>query len=1575
MATTPESPETQHGLLSGMGPDDWTNANTITKWLLNQPHDSRPGSAQAIFDNLLQDASQSRQYHNSGQACVKLCSFVQQCAKSSDQALKQWAYAEDLTLRLFHFYLEWYEHDPHRALRMVLDILVSCLTQSPCHETRVAVKDHVLETLVLVVSRKYPKLVIKAGLQCLDHLFTKQAIRMEDLVCKYRQTEPELANSDDHVLWRSLVLHLFSWMELSYVSSLAGKAIIHIFRSLLRQASSDPPLNSAEGVIDMWLGWLRDALDRNPEILEDVKNYGLVPLFKTDRTSALIILRKFNSSDSLDSQKQKLTDLAFMLQLATLDLGKRFGLVEEPSSSVDDAQSASLIILQESLLDGFLSHPSMSVRCSALSLLVSSQATTKPFSETAFALLRRHLGSFHMDYDAKFRNEMLGLTKNFIRRVKGIVTVAKRSIAAQASRSGQQPTADSGRPVAKRKPGPEDTQNYDQEASEILSRHEGFLKWYMDFLKGELLPTASYQRHITAIKATLLALKIGKHAGAPDELDMDIMDIISSDPAWTRLVLDLLLDPFDDVRDGASAILSLFPREIVEAKLDRELGFNSLLDALLEFNNKAKSLADRTGRADHGDGAARSQGLMCRWLGDQTARIDLVFGILQILEVKIPRAEADLGHAAIENPVHGDFASLSYVWQVLATEIYGEKQLEKIHQIYTRVSDCSKRIWAAVRHVLCDDSPEGHLPEEMEEIEGLDTKDLLSYSFRAVHESSNLMRLMIGTLRLEPAPGVPFPPLDIFKDIGFLTFEQLATLRHRGAFSTVSLTFTTCCQLTQRLERTYVSTAGSDNLLREWYQGALQCIETQASTTRRSAGIPSLIAGILSANSQSPSFGEVFAKLEEIGQKPARVTETDGSNLPQVHALNCLRGVFRSSLLSKKAESYLASNLQLASNSLKSEVWAIRNCGLLLLRSLIDCLLGTGESKATIESGWDGHSVRISYNKYPTLPGVILGLLQPGVQAVDEVSSSAAEAVFPALDIIRRAGPPDEYREELRVCIEGYLGSKIWHVREMAARTLCSFLLQTDWVAELGAMLGSCGAEETNRLHGVLLTARFIIERKLDLTSGTDLESEALGMLLSRARDAAIRQRCPEVQAAYLEIVNLLAGIQSPSSITNITEPPSSQQPSGVLDISTPKEIRYSALLDMQNGLRTIYDISITGDTESLRSHLFNVLNSDVNTAHRMLESLPTVWRSRQGSSSDKRLEFCEIYGQVCIQASSAPEIRAQALLNLGSLMDESLRQNELSLLPDTQFLEHVWNSLQDGIINPELSCAAIKASGTFMAAFLARDAGDTTARDKRLRGWGAMVADSLDIDNDFDTRYAAVAALESFFGGTKVHDWTTSYLPALSALYDGLIDDDDEIRERAAAAAAGVLGCHLVPPTATDRLVGWLAEQFHGQDEFERHVVARMTGQTTRLALRQDEVLTHVPAEEQLVKALDFDDSLFATEEQNLFIDEINECIRWRRAFVYQTADGSSVNHLTEWTESGLRYLIGLARKEDGPLGWTSDQHVFAACARVILCAVAVVERTRSTVVSELLEELKVVGRMGRMHRSLLEMAVKGPA
>jgi Putative death-receptor fusion protein (DUF2428) len=61
-----------------------------------------------------------------------------------------------------------------------------------------------------------------------------------------------------------------------------------------------------------------------------------------------------------------------------------------------------------------------------------------------------------------------------------------------------------------------------------------------------------------------------------------------------------------------------------------------------------------------------------------------------------------------------------------------------------RMVRCCSRVWQAVRDILCNDSPEGHLPKDLEDIEMLDTKDILSYSFRAIHESRqvSMKRLM-----------------------------------------------------------------------------------------------------------------------------------------------------------------------------------------------------------------------------------------------------------------------------------------------------------------------------------------------------------------------------------------------------------------------------------------------------------------------------------------------------------------------------------------------------------------------------------------------------------------------------------------------------------------------------------------------------------------------------------------------------------------------------------------------------------------------------------------------------------------
>lgn len=693
----------------------------------------------------------------------------------------------------------------------------------------------------------------------------------------------------------------------------------------------------------------------------------------------------------------------------------------------------------------------------------------------AFELLRRHLRSFHADPDAKFRSEILQHAKNMMKRIRGAIAVLQKDISRLAIKHSRVDAHGMPANYHVSKSAKQIVNVGETWLRESLRSHEEFFDWYLNFLLQELIPTASYQRHITALKSLTNVIKLG--TGSPSSAEHRIY----RDPQWLRVILDLIMDPFDDVRETAVGLLMMFPAGAVRSKPihAEDLAPATPFDTLTEFCLKAADLASRTSRADHSDGAARSSGLFCAWQETFEQRLGLVSRTLDELEEKVSMAEKDLGLAVMTVPVHGTFAAIRCMWEVLSQSTYTGEQSQLLAGLQSRVVSLCTRIWNAVSYVLCDDSPEGHLPEELEEIEGLDTKGLLSYSFRATHESSNLLRTIVGNLRSSRTAGYLLPTPEVFKAAGNLAFAQLSTLRHRGAFSSVSLTFTCCCQNTQH--PSIVAAFENTTLLRTWYQGTLSCILTQRSTTRRSAGIPALMTGILTSNADIVPFQEVIRTLQRIASEPARVTESDGSNLPQVHAFNCLKEIFKSSLLSEHAELYLSECLELATSSLRSEVWAIRNCALLLLRSLIDTLFGTTESKSTQETGWDGKTLRLSYTKYSALPPILLALLQSGELAMEPgmlAQSSAAESVFPALEIIRRAGPPESNREELYGYIAKYLGSRQWHVREIAARTLCSFLISGEWLAAIQSLLEDSRGS-ANKLHGTLLTVKFFLERTI----------------------------------------------------------------------------------------------------------------------------------------------------------------------------------------------------------------------------------------------------------------------------------------------------------------------------------------------------------------------------------------------------------------------------------------------------------------------------------------------------------------
>lgn len=341
----------------------------------------------------------------------------------------------------------------------------------------------------------------------------------------------------------------------------------------------------------------------------------------------------------------------------------------------------------------------------------------------------------HADPDPYLRGEILSLTRRLILRLKGGIVKDQEEQAENAVSANQkkQPT-------------------FTTSESETWA----CMTAYIDFLKSDLQPTASYPRHITSLKALKLFLESGldpRVCGVPPQktdgngikwkFDMEIFDV-----SLLRLLIDLLLDPFEEVRATALSLVNLFPRHILLGGLrqsDEPVDMAIRLTTALE---RAEKLASNTSRADHADTVARLYHLLfCAaapggpstpesiWWETKAGVVDI---ILRKLEDKLSTTGGLFNSSMRDAPLHGYVSGLRYI--VLAPNFYSQisdqsstnyKEWESVH---ARIVSICDKIWNEVNPVLCIDSPEGHTDEPTEDL-SVGPKDILSYSWRALRES------------------------------------------------------------------------------------------------------------------------------------------------------------------------------------------------------------------------------------------------------------------------------------------------------------------------------------------------------------------------------------------------------------------------------------------------------------------------------------------------------------------------------------------------------------------------------------------------------------------------------------------------------------------------------------------------------------------------------------------------------------------------------------------------------------------------------------------------------------------------
>lgn len=208
-------------------------------------------------------------------------------------------------------------------------------------------------------------------------------------------------------------------------------------------------------------------------------------------------------------------------------------------------------------------------------------------------------------------------------------------------------------------------------------------------------------------------------------------------------------------------------------------------------------------------------------------------------------------------------------------------------------------------------------------------------------------------------------------------------------------------------------------------------------------------------------------------------------------------------------------------------------------------------------------------------------------------------------------------------------------------------------------------------------------------------------------------------------------------------------------------------------------------------------------------------------------------------------------------------------------------------------------------------------------------------------------------------------------ALYDSLVDDDEDVRDQGARVVSTILSMitspaadfkgtstvSLSPPAAKKRLLQFLCEGYRNSRSLCMESVRRLTGMASALdsppAMMQEygpqtgegmSILPLHPVVDLSLEARKTSTVVFVEEKQNLYIDILSEAEAWAELLIKLDPDAWLANlasELVTWTVDGLTHILEIIQNSiDGALSPTSKPEVFALFTRVLLTAKVLIIR-----------------------------------
>ncbi|OBA18994.1 hypothetical protein METBIDRAFT_33621 [Metschnikowia bicuspidata var. bicuspidata NRRL YB-4993] len=547
------------------------------------------------------------------------------------------------------------------------------------------------------------------------------------------------------------------------------------------------------------------------------------------------------------------------------------------------------------------------------------------------------------------------------------------------------------------------------------------------FISSQIVPDSSYSQ--LALSTDFLKFFVeyefdGVQRGLKKDvkLRLNIFEIFTKE--LTGTLLRFVTNNYDDVRQKCSYVLCYCPIEIFELVYCEEIAENTM--SLLS------SLKGR--QSDGGAQVIKTITQIYMKHGSDDSVFDCLHMVLSRMNTALES----------EFPIHGHFTAISEILALISPKFF-ELHSQKLSPIIASLLHTSLQMW----HII---KPQMTLPaSEIEE-------EYDSKAWRTVKENSFLLK-NIMTLNASNKWNVLNQA--VYLNICDILMEQLSSLSHRGTFSAIYPTFVKACELC------YQTDLDDKPLL--WLQTNLKLLETKEQLiTRRSAGLPFLLTAILNScitdRQKLQAFVEAtFSELFRVAQIEYTPLEDEKNDLPQVHAFNCMRHIFRDSNLTNAALGYLEKALEISLINLDHSAWAIKNGAVMLFTVLQEKLFGS-------QKLGDLKSASLFFSKYSGLKSMLWNKLSESKNAND---------VFLVLSILLRLQAFSEHDNTLDsfvdIIIDKFLSHKVWKIREMAAKLLC-MMTNIQNSSKIMKKLMTIESVSRNGLHGRLLCLRDFTE-------------------------------------------------------------------------------------------------------------------------------------------------------------------------------------------------------------------------------------------------------------------------------------------------------------------------------------------------------------------------------------------------------------------------------------------------------------------------------------------------------------------